>query len=207
VVSDHGFGQADRQFNVNAWLRARRLLAPVERAPTPEALDESSLAFALDTARIYLNRAGRFPRGTLPDRAAADLCDQLATDLRALRWSGWRAAPDADGPLVFDEVWQRDEVYHGPQIERAPDLIAVPARGIQARGSWQAADVVTAAGLLTGTHTRADAVLSVPWRAGTSRAEMADVAPTLLAAIGVHPAGLDGADLASRAHGRPLIAT
>jgi hypothetical protein len=53
--------------------------------------------------------------------------------------------------------------------------------------------------VLTGTHTRTDAVLCVPWGTPVGSAEMVDVAPTLLASIGVHPTGLDGADVAGRA--------
>jgi predicted AlkP superfamily phosphohydrolase/phosphomutase len=194
VVSDHGFGPAHCQFYVNAWLRERGYLSPLDDIPTLADLDGSSRAFALDPARIYLHRADRFPRGSLSDDAAAQISAQLAMELRALRWSRGDVGPHVDGPPVFDEVWHRDEIYHGPLIEHAPDLVAVPARGVQARGSWLAREV-TAPDVLTGTHTRTDAVLSVPGSIA-GLAEMTDVAPTLLASIGVHPTSLDGVDVA-----------
>jgi predicted AlkP superfamily phosphohydrolase/phosphomutase len=198
IVSDHGFGPAHCQFYVNAWLREHGWLAPLDSTPTLTGLDGSSLAFALDPARIYLHRAARFERGQLSDEAAAELSVRLATELRALRWSGRSVGPDVDGAPLFDEVWPRAEIYHGPLIEQAPDLVAVPSRGVQARGTWLAREV-TAPDVLTGTHTRTDAVLCVPWGTPVGSAEMVDVAPTLLASIGVHPTGLDGADVAGRA--------
>lgn len=195
IVSDHGFGPAHCQFYVNAWLREQGWLASLDETPTLTGLDGSSLAFALDPARIYLHRASRFERGQLSDEAAAELSARLAMQLRALRWSGRKVGPDVDGPTVFDEVWPREEIYHGPLIEQAPDLVAVPSRGVQARGTWLAREL-TAPDVLTGTHTRADAVLCVPWGTPVGSAEMTDVAPTLLASVGVDTTGLDGADVA-----------
>jgi predicted AlkP superfamily phosphohydrolase/phosphomutase len=196
LVSDHGFGPAHCQFYVNAWLRERGFLAPLERTGELSTLDGSSQVFALDPARFYVNRASRFPRGSLSDDAADDVAAQVADELRALRWSGTAIGPEVDGPLVFDEVLPGDEVYHGPLAEEAPDVVAVPARGVQARGAFAAPRLV-APDVLTGTHTRGDAVLSVPGGTVADRADMTDVAATVLAALGVPSADLDGSDVAN----------
>lgn len=196
LVSDHGFGPANCQFYVNAWLRERGWLAPLDEVADLSDVDSSSRVFALDPARFYLHRASRFPRGTLSDAAADDLAAEVAAELRELRWSGASIGPGVDGPPVFDEVLTGEQAYHGPVREHAPDLVAVPARGVQARGAWQARDLV-APDVLTGTHTRGDAVLSVPGGTTVTRADMTDVAPTVLAAIGVPPADLDGTDVAA----------
>ncbi|HEU5469383.1 MAG TPA: alkaline phosphatase family protein [Actinophytocola sp.] len=196
LVSDHGFGPATCQFYVNAWLRSRGWLAPVADTPKLSEVDGDSRVFALDPARFYVHRAGRFPRGTLSDAAADDLAAEVATALRALRWSGTDIGPEVDGPPVFDEVLSGAAAYHGPVSAQAPDIVAVPARGVQARGAWPATDLV-APDVLTGTHTRGDAVLSVPGGTVAGQADMTDVAPTVLAAVGVPAPDLDGRDVAA----------
>jgi predicted AlkP superfamily phosphohydrolase/phosphomutase len=195
LVSDHGFGPAHCQFYVNAWLRARGWLAPLDRTEQLSELDGSSLVFALDPARFYTNRASRFPHGRLSDVAADELAAQLVDELTALRWSGTDVGPNVDGPLVFDEVLTGEQAYRGPLFEQAPDVVAVPARGVQARGAFPARDLV-APDVLTGTHTRGDAVLSVPGGTVADRADMTDVAPTVFGELGVSPRGLDGVDVA-----------
>jgi predicted AlkP superfamily phosphohydrolase/phosphomutase len=207
LVSDHGFGPASCQFHVNAWLRERGWLAPVDEVDRLPNVDGSSQVFALDPARFYVHRADRFPRGALSDPAADALAAQLADELRGLRWSGANVGPDVDGPLVFDEVISGEEAYHGPLSGLAPDVVAVPARGVQARGAWRSTDLVVP-DVLTGTHTRGDAVLSVPGGTIADRADMTDVAPTVLAALGVPVPSLDldGKDVArSRASQEPEI--
>ncbi|ONI76180.1 hypothetical protein ALI144C_36515 [Actinosynnema sp. ALI-1.44] len=195
LVSDHGFGPAHCQFYVNAWLRERGWLAPLGQTANLSDVDSSSRVFALDPARFYVNRKGRFPRGALSDSAADDLAVEVADGLRALRWAGTQVGADVDGPLVFDEVLPGEQVYHGVRAHDGPDVVAVPARGVQARGGFQVGELVVP-DVLTGTHTRSDAVLSVPGGTSTFLADMTDVAPTALAEVGVFPDGLDGRDIA-----------
>ncbi|HEX4790871.1 MAG TPA: alkaline phosphatase family protein, partial [Actinospica sp.] len=90
LVSDHGFGPADCQFYINAWLRASGWLAGLEHAPALDRLDARSSAFALDPARIYVHRASRFPRGGLSDSDAAAVAEQIAEELGGLRRDGDR---------------------------------------------------------------------------------------------------------------------
>jgi predicted AlkP superfamily phosphohydrolase/phosphomutase len=187
LVSDHGFGPADCQFHVNAWLRERGWLAPLGATPTLRDLDRSSQVFALDPGRFYLNRADRFPGGGLSAKDADHLTDELCSALREL------PGPDGRAPLMA-EVYRREDIYHGPLLDRAPDVVAVPAIGVQLRGAWKPAPAGTAPNL-TGTHTRRNAIF---WtsrddvRAAT--VDMVDVAPTILGGVGLHPA-LDGRDL------------
>lgn len=195
LVSDHGFGPARCQFYVNAWLRERGYLSSLDTAPELSSLDGASQVFALDPARFYLHRGDRFPRGTLTGTGADELVVRLAAELRALRWSSAEVGPHIDGPLLLDAVYARDEVYAGPLLAGAPDLVAVPARGVQLRGAWQAR-TLTAPDVLTGTHTRSNAVFAVPGGVSVPCADMTDVAPTVLAALGVRPADLDGVDVA-----------
>jgi len=201
LMSDHGFGPAHCQFYVNAWLRQRGLLAlPPDTAPL--ALDGATRAFALDPARIYLHRRDRFPAGSLSGGEADALTGELAAELAALRWrpgaAGPEVGPEVDGPPLVAAVHRPEEVYRGPLLAQAPDLIAVPAAGVQLRGSWRHGPLL-GSDALTGTHTRDNALLYARGRAiEAATADMTDVAPTVLGALGLDSLGdVDGSDLAS----------
>ncbi|GII66827.1 phosphodiesterase [Sphaerisporangium krabiense] len=175
LVSDHGFGPADCQFHVNAWLREKGHLAAREDTPALAEVDERTSVFALDPARLYLNRPGRFPRGRagLGDAFA----EELAVELTSLRW---------EGRPVVERVYRREEVYRGPLLDLAPDLVVMPAPGVQLRGAF-GADAVVRPDVFTGTHTRGNAVFYL--RGGDAALpdpmDMEDVAPVLLGRLGV----------------------
>jgi predicted AlkP superfamily phosphohydrolase/phosphomutase len=208
LISDHGFGPATLQFSVNAWLRERGWLSSMDVAPTLGALDDASLVFALDPGRFYLHRADRFPRGPLRPPAAEELTAELCAALRELRWRDGTVGPDVDGPRLLADVYRREDIYRGPLIERAPDVVAVPARGVQLRGAWRPPPAGATSGL-TGTHTRSDAMFwtsrtditagqTVSFAgaiASSENVDMQSIAPTVLGGLGVYPA-LDGQDLA-----------
>lgn len=171
LVSDHGFGPADCQFHINAWLRREGYLAAVTQLAD---VDDRTSVFALDPARLYLNRIGRFPRGR------TDLDDDFVAGLIAklldLRWAG--------RPVV-DRVYRRDEVYQGPLLDRAPDLVVMPAPGVQLRGAF-GGDAVVRPDVFTGTHTRGNAVFYLRGnRVLPDPMDMADVAPVVLERLGV----------------------
>jgi predicted AlkP superfamily phosphohydrolase/phosphomutase len=186
LISDHGFGPATHQVHVNDWLRGLGWLAPLDATPVLRDLDAGSRIFALDPARFYLHRAGRFPRGSVSAAQADRLAGELCAALRELRAE--------DGTPLLSEVYHREEIYRGPLLDRAPDVVAVPALGVQLRAAWRPAPASDAPSL-TGTHTRGNAIF---WtsrddvRGGT--VDMADVVPTVLGGVGLRPA-LDGRDL------------
>jgi predicted AlkP superfamily phosphohydrolase/phosphomutase len=195
IVSDHGFGPATCQLHVNAWLRTQGWLAGLAQTPTLAAVDDRTRAFALDPARFYLHAKDRFPRGTLTRPEADQLAAELADALRRLRWRDGEIGEHVAGPAVMSAVYLREEIYDGPLAQDAPDVVAVPAAGVQLRGDWKAQEV-TGPDILTGAHTRDNAVF---W---TSRPElaadlvdMADVAPTVLASLGIDPSPMDGRNL------------
>ncbi|WP_406153102.1 alkaline phosphatase family protein [Streptomyces sp. NBC_01023] len=200
MVSDHGFGPADQQCYVNAWLREAGHLAGLDTTEKLTGLDSRSTAFALDPARIYLHRKSRFPGGGLTDAEAEDVSGEITDELLQLRSDGTRAGTDVDGPLLVSQVLRADELYQGPLLQHAADLLVLPAEGVQLRGAWGGTGVVRADDMLTGTHTRDNAVFyrrgaPAPSSGGAGRQtpmEMVDVAPTVLASIGVRPLGRDG---------------
>jgi predicted AlkP superfamily phosphohydrolase/phosphomutase len=197
IISDHGFGPADCQFHVNAWLRAQGWLAPLDAAPKLAAIDGSTQVFALDPGRFYINSEERFASGQATAAQASELAAEIAEALRALRWRDGAVGPEVDGPPAMSEVYRRDDIYHGPITDQAPDVVAVPAAGVQLRGAWQSAGL-TGTDVRTGTHTRGDALAwaSQAGLAPAGQVDMADIAPTVLGGLGAARAGrFDGRDL------------
>lgn len=69
--------------------------------------------------QIYINLKGREPFGIV---AQGSDYERLRQNLKEHLLS----VKDADGNQVFDRVYVREEIYHGPYIEEAPDLIILP---------------------------------------------------------------------------------
>ena len=191
VVADHGHTLIHREFYPNAWLRAEGLLA--FGAEKPKGLADVSPAtkvFVLDPGRVYLHRAGRFPLGSVGPAEADELLARVREGLLALRDD----APDAPaGGRPVPRVYARDEIYRGPQLENAPDLVLGFNDGYDPKGALARTEVFGRSAL-TGMHTYADALFFVN-RPGvpTDDLDIVDLAPTILALLGVDvPSDMDG---------------
>jgi predicted AlkP superfamily phosphohydrolase/phosphomutase len=162
-------------------------------------------AFANETSAltpgVWINLRGRFPQGVVePGQEYRDLVADLKSRLTSMRWEG--------RPLIAD-VYHRDEVYSGPYLEQAPDLIL---------NWWKDASYVCKASFAgeaqgpivegdpgyrpdrsewSGTH-RLDGVVMLKspfFRQGVrlEKAHILDLAPTLLYLLGLPvPEDFDG---------------
>ncbi|HRT96312.1 MAG TPA: alkaline phosphatase family protein [Planctomycetota bacterium] len=137
VLSDHGFTSFRRAVHLNTWLVQNGLMVLKE----PTAAEEPTLlrnvewartrAYALGFSSIYLNLAGREGKGIVSDGdEAAALRRQIADMLVKL-------ADPASGQRVIQRVYTREELYAGPFLEGAPDLVVGFRPGY--RASWQTA--------------------------------------------------------------------
>lgn len=133
---------------------------------------------------IYINLRGREPYGTVAPGAEYD-------DLRHEVRQGILDITDSkDGGPVVERVWFREQVYAGPHLERAPDLIVrmqdfryVPSPELFLQ------DVISPSPYGSGTHRPAGICLLAgpPIQKGISLegAVITDLAPTLLHLLGV----------------------
>jgi predicted AlkP superfamily phosphohydrolase/phosphomutase len=128
VMSDHGFANFGRQFNLNSWLRDHGYLNP--RGCSSVLVDgdwSRTRAYGLGINGLYLNLKGREQHGIVePGEEQERLTKQLIARLRAVR--------DYDGTQVIRDVYRTDEIYSGNATELAPDLIIGYAAGY--RASW-----------------------------------------------------------------------
>jgi predicted AlkP superfamily phosphohydrolase/phosphomutase len=145
VLSDHGFGtKPERSVRINRWLADRRLLRrhafwttrrrvvrkmfPASWRERYDTLDHIlvnrarskawSEALFTGTAGIWVHLRGRYPLGCVaPGAEYEGVRDEIRSGLRALT--------DDRGQRVFGSVERREDLYRGPYVDTAPDLVAV----------------------------------------------------------------------------------
>ncbi len=188
VLSDHGFCLTRSEVNLDAWLRGRGWLAvPATEGASLSEVDESTRAFSLTPGRIYLNVREREPRGALsPGEEYESARGELAAELAEL------TDPET-GEAILAGVFKREEVFQGPAMAAAPDLLAVPQDGYDLKSNLSSAELFTA-GPLTGMHTYDDAFWCARGRSFVhADPQVCDGAPTVLQLLGEElPDSLDG---------------
>ncbi len=192
VLSDHGFTRVKTQVYLNSILKSLGYLSFSRPAPqSPEDIDSSSLAFAMDPNRIYLNSKERFHKGRLGMSEADEVRARLKAALENLRLADVgieqieETGPNPDEAL-FAEVKTKEEVYHGDCSHFAPDLVIMPRPGYDLKATINVA-AFTKKDIFTGMHTHDDAFLIVnspSLSEALPRPKITDVAGLVTAALG-----------------------
>jgi predicted AlkP superfamily phosphohydrolase/phosphomutase len=150
LLSDHGFTGLRLDVRLNAWLREQGYLEYARDDATSVAdIAPSTRAFALDPGRIYINAKGRFAQGCVDSGEATTLRDEIAAKLQALTH---------EGEPVIRRVFTREETFHGPLLDRAPDLVAISHDGFDLKGTTKGSEVF-ATTHFQGMHSWDDAFL------------------------------------------------
>jgi predicted AlkP superfamily phosphohydrolase/phosphomutase len=156
---------------------------------------------------VWLNVAGRDADGTVAVSDYASLCDEITG--RLLDWRD-----PLHGGAVVRRVWQRDELYSGPYVSFAPDLVmelaapggysyvGLPSYGEPGGAIAAMRPTELGGGKLagmSGSH-RSDGLFVVTGDAvrtgAVAGAQIADMAPSVLSLCGVTPpADWDGRTL------------
>jgi predicted AlkP superfamily phosphohydrolase/phosphomutase len=149
MLSDHGFCKINKEVHLNRWLQENGYLKFQQNPPdTIMDIGAGSKVFALDPSRIYINLKSKYPLGTV-DRSDYDpLCRELKAGLEALT--------SESGDPVVKKVYVKDELFHGPHVSAAPDLVALSNRGYDLKGKVNSAEVFGRTDL-EGMHTQDDA--------------------------------------------------
>lgn len=139
VLSDHGFNTFRRAFDTNTWLWQNGLLTLKNaRKPSEDsgegfaAVDwAKTYAYAVGLGGIYLNFNGRERGGILQEGTEAER-------VRNAIQSGLAGIVDTKtAKAAIRAVRRKEELYSGPYIANAPDLLVNFCPGF--RVSWQSA--------------------------------------------------------------------
>jgi predicted AlkP superfamily phosphohydrolase/phosphomutase len=160
MMSDHGFTGIKQEVNLNAWLAENGYLSFESAEPKSLAdIASESRAFALDPSRIYINRKGKYPKGTVADEDAPKIIAEIKTGLSELEY--------LEAPVV-NKVLERDEVYDGPYANEGPDVILISNYGFDLKAKPNATAIFDRT-VLTGMHTWDDAFF---WSVGNPGSDL-----------------------------------
>jgi predicted AlkP superfamily phosphohydrolase/phosphomutase len=180
ILSDHGFCTLKKEVFVNQWLVERGYLR--FKNDNPEGIQdidaEKTRAYSLDPGRIYLNLKGREPLGTVNQGTEyTSLREELMREIATMK------DPDT-GEEMLESVKTREDLFSGPNFDTAPDIIMVPRRGYDLKGSVNK-KTLTDKGPIVGMHTFDDAMLYIKGH-DIKRADISiiDVMPTILHLMG-----------------------
>lgn len=152
IHSDHGFERLDYDVYINYLLMQEGFLHIEDTQNVAlDNIDSATKAFALDPARIYLNRKGRYPRGTVDQTDAAEILDRLENLFSSLIINGRK---------VIRDTYRKEQLYAGSYIENAPDMVLVGAEGFNLRANIKAERFYDK-GIFNGKHTQDTAFLFI----------------------------------------------
>jgi predicted AlkP superfamily phosphohydrolase/phosphomutase len=196
ALSDHGFNSFQRGVHLNTWLHDHGFLALKSGVKPGEETGDllrqvdwgKTRAYALGLSGIYLNLKGREEQGIVSLDDADSLKAALAHGLTGL------TDPGRQGTVAISRALPREAVYHGPYLEEAPDLLVDFAPGY--RVSWSSSMGGIAHGHFednvkkwSGDHIidpdRVPGVLFMNRPFRTEGARLLDLAPTILASLGI----------------------
>jgi predicted AlkP superfamily phosphohydrolase/phosphomutase len=235
IVSDHGAGRLNADVNIGAWLSSKgyarygrpRRKSLVDLAwKLPPSVRKFGKRVAPGTARramgatlagqlgpfewsrtrafmgfhgdMWLNLMGREPQGTVTASDAAGMSEEITDELLGI-------TDPTTGRPVIAAVHKREDIYSGPALELAPDLMldSWSAGYRVAPGREASDDIVIRPAALAGVdeawssdHRPVGIFAACGPRIARGSADelsLLDVAPTTLALLGqVVPSALDG---------------
>lgn len=149
MVSDHGFEESRIEVALNLMLEKAGYLSFINSEPVGLSdISPISRAFALEPTRIYLHRMDRYPRGCVEPGKNVGLIEEICSFLREQHWNE---------EYLFKQVLRREEIYDGPEVDKAPDIVVVPQPGISVRCSLDKYDVFSRPSH-SGCHNHSDAL-------------------------------------------------
>ncbi len=165
-----------------------RLEKVLKHRKSIEEIAPGSKAFAMDPTRIYINLKGKYPQGVVePGAEYEKLRAELAEGLRAITYQG---------KPVINKVFMKEEVFSGPLMEQAPDLIVLSNYGFDMKGSTNK-QVLMDREIFTGMHTQDDAHFFINRKnINEKKPHICDIAPTIMKELGISiPSDISGVSL------------
>lgn len=201
VVSDHGAKRMEGSFNINDWLIQEGLLTLKQPVKEPQQFSADLINWRRTVAwawggyysRVFMNVRGREPQGRVLARNYERVRDDLIRRITQIT--------DDQGRVMNTRALRPQEIFTGPHVDEAPDLLVylddLYWRAGQNIGNDSLYSFDTEIGPDDAVHDYDGVfVLSVP---GGQRGErlgglhLMDVAPTVLNLLGIPiPADFEG---------------
>lgn len=193
VMSDHGFAGFYYCFDLNTWLLENGYITLKDSTKRneeffPGVVWRKTKAYGLGINSLYLNVKGREGSGSVnPGDEYENLRNELIGKLTSI------IDPNT-GKQVITSVWKREEIYHGPEVETAPDLIIGYNAGY--RASWDTILGKFPPHVISINHDKwcGDHCIDNQWVPGVlysnrkitmENPALYDLAPTILEAFGI----------------------
>ncbi len=115
VLSDHGFGP------VYHTIRANR--AVLDASMIDQETGRAKVYYSdFFGGKFFINLKGRDPTGCVEPGEYEEVRERLIEKLNSLK------DPGTGTPLV-QRIWKKEELYHGPKLENAPDVLCLETPG------------------------------------------------------------------------------
>jgi predicted AlkP superfamily phosphohydrolase/phosphomutase len=131
VLSDHGFAPFYRAFNLNTWLAREgyiKLMDDWEGEFFQNVDWKGTHAYGVGFNGLYLNMKGREAGGIVGEDERNALLEEISEKLLAVR-------DPENGKQVITKVYRAEDIYSGPFLKDAPDLVIGYNSGY--RASWE----------------------------------------------------------------------
>jgi len=152
IFSDHGMTETICNVNINYFLAENGFLqTDKQQGEFYNQITNQTKAFALEPGRIYLNKKGKYPRGSVGGAETEQIIEQLTAAFLGIEFQGKK---------VIDKVYKKQEIYSGKEMNKAPDLVLAEKDGFRLRAGLNKKELFDK-DIFQGTHTANDAFLLV----------------------------------------------
>ena len=149
MLSDHGFTMIKTEVYLNRWLEENGYLKFQKDQPESVMdIGSGTSAFAMDPSRIYINVKGKYPLGKVDLSDYERVRQELKHGLENLSFE--------NGQKVARKIFFKEELYEGPFLDRAPDLVLLSNSGYDLKGKVNN-NAVFGRSNLVGMHSQDDA--------------------------------------------------
>jgi predicted AlkP superfamily phosphohydrolase/phosphomutase len=138
ILSDHGFVQIQQEVYISQYLKRWGFLHMEEERPKNlKSISSKSRVFALDPSRIYIHLQDKYARGKVKKDQYQPLRDEIKARFLDL---------EIDSKKVIKAVYFKEEIYNGPYLDKAPDIV------LQSQYGFDLKSGVTKSALYGKTH-------------------------------------------------------
>ena len=125
ILSDHGMEETKQNMNLNTYLEQEGFLKLSDKHKNYNRITKDTKAFVLDPGRVYLNKEGKYPNGSVVKSEEKDIIEDLKSIFYDLKYQNQK---------VIKKVHEKKEIYNGANVDKAPDLVILEQPGFCPKG-------------------------------------------------------------------------